>query len=302
MEKGGLSIKGLSTWEIAQIGLRLVGFSELPPDSGIHVPGENIRQLLFAMDVNVGLLHLAKQAGFDGVLGHHPIGVLYDRGEVYRRHIDLLELHGVPRSQSVPALGDFIDRTVWRMKNARFRMLPHESPNQTILEVDVARFLNLPLLNIHNPCDELGRRILQSKIDETFSVNPGWKVRDVVALISSLPEAEYTRRMYGISPIIFIGEEDRPADRTVFVHGALSAPGAPIINFYWEKGFSTVVMLHGDSETLETVLKNPKGNLILTGHYLGDSLGITPYLRAMRERGLEIVCMGGIIDVDAGAG
>jgi hypothetical protein len=223
-------------------------------------------------------------------------------GEVYRRHIDLLELHGIPRAQSLPVLGDFIDRTVWRMKNSRFRMLPYESPNQTTLEVDVAFFLNLPLLNVHNPCDELGRQILQTRINEISAVNPGWKIGDVLTLINSLPEAEFARRMYGISPIIYIGDEDGPADKTVFVHGALSASGAPIINCYWEKGFSTVVVLHCDSETLETARMNPKGNLILTGHYLGDSLGITPYLRAMRERGLEVVCMGGIIGVDAGSG
>lgn len=36
---------------------------------------------------------------------------------------------------------------------------------------------------------------------------------------------------------------------------------------------------------------------LLTGHFLGDSLGMTPFIRALREKGLEVVCMGGIIDL-----
>lgn len=293
-------MSGLSTDEIVQIGLRVAGMAELPLDSGIHVPGEGIRRLLFAMDVNAGLLHMAKQTGFDAVLGHHPIGVLYDRGEVYRQHLDLLELHGIPRPAAEAAVGEFLDRAVRRMKNARFRMLPYESPNQTVLEVDVARFLKLPLLNIHNPCDALGRQILQERIDAAFAANPRWMLGDVLALVASLPEAAYARRAYGISPLICTGDPDAPAGKTVFVHGALSAPGAPIVRCYWEHGVETVVMLHGDFDTLEALRKEAKGkHLVLTGHYLGDSLGITPLIRALRAAGLELVCMGGIIDLDA---
>ena len=289
---------GLTTDDLVQIGLRVAGMAALPPDSGIHVSGTGIRRVLFAMDVNVGLLHLAKQSGFDAVLGHHPIGVLYERGKVYRLHLDLLEQHGIPRAVSLPAVGEFIDRAVSRMENGRFRMLPYESPNQTVLEVDAARFLNLPLLNIHNPCDALGRRILQERIDAAYATNPRWTVGGAMALIEALPEAGYARRTYGLRPIICTGDANARAGKTAFVHGALSAPGAPIVRCYWENGFQTVVMLHGDFETLEALRKDAKGNLILTGHYLGDSLGITPLIRALRAEGIEVTCMGGIIDLD----
>ena len=96
---------GLSTNEIMEIALELVGWEEIPPDSGIHVPGGNIKRLIFTMDANVGLLHMAKSLGFDAVVCHHPCGVLPKRGEVFRRHIDLLEIHGVPRETSMAALG-----------------------------------------------------------------------------------------------------------------------------------------------------------------------------------------------------
>jgi len=290
-------MQGLTTDEILKIALKLGDMSEVPQDSGIHVPGEDIKRFIFAMDVNVGLLHMAKQMGFDAVVGHHPCGVLLHRGEVYRRHIDLLEIHGISKEKSMAALSDSVDAIVRRMENNRFRMLHRECPNQTVLEVDAARILNLPFMNIHNPFDEAGRKILQSKIDEAASQSPHWKLKDVLGVIESLPEARYAKDVYGITPRLFIGDPENEASKVVFVHGALSAPHPAIIKFYWENGFKTVVVLHGEFENLEKLRKENQGNLILTGHYLGDSIGMTPFILAIRQKGLEVVCMGGIIDI-----
>ena len=110
-------MKGLSTDEILSMALKLADMTEVPADSGIHVPGENIKKFIFAMDVNVGLLHMAKQMGYDAVVGHHPCGVLLHRGEVYRRHIDLLEIHSIPRKKSMEILSEAIDNYVRRTEN-----------------------------------------------------------------------------------------------------------------------------------------------------------------------------------------
>jgi hypothetical protein len=244
---------------------------------------------------------MAKQLGFDAVVGHHPVGPLYRQGEVFRRHIGLLEMHGVSREKILAAIGDGIDREARRIENKRFRQLHNESPNNTVLEVDAARQLNLPLMNIHNLFDEQGRRILQTEIDSAFQRDPHWKLQDVLDLIKCFPEARYAEDVYGISPYIFLGNEGDKAGKTVFVHGAKSAPGPDIIRFYWENGFKTVVILHNGFDNLERLKKENRGNLILTGHFLGDSLGFTPFIRALRQRGMEVVCMGGVIDVD-GAG
>ena len=289
--------KGLSTEEIMGIALELVGETEIPLDSGIHVPGENIKKLIFTMDANVGLIHMAKDLGFDAVVCHHPCGVLLHRGEVYRKHIDLLEKQGIPRESVIKTLGEYFDSAVRRIENKRFRMLYYESPNQTVLEVDAARLLKIPFLNIHNLFDEQGRRILQEKIDQAASKNPRWTLADVLHLIEMLPEARYARDEYGISPEISIGQPDSEASKVVFVHGALSAPDPKIVRFYWENGFKTVVALHMEFEGLERLKTESQGNLILTGHFLGDSLGMTPFIRALRENGLAVVCMGGIIDI-----
>jgi len=292
-------MRGLSTDEIMEIALELVGWTEIPLDSGIHVPGENIKRLIFTMDANVGLLYMAKQLGFDAVVGHHPCGALPRQGEVYRRHIDLLVAHGVARERAMDSLAGVVETAVRRMANRRFRMLYYESPNQTVLEVDAARMINLPFMNIHNPFDENGRRILQSKIDGVALKNLRWKLGDVLNLIEALPEARSAREKYGISPYIFIGGADSEASKVVFVHGALVAPDAEIVKFYWRNGFRTVIALHGDFENLERLRRQSEGNVIFTGHFLGDSLGMTPFIETLREKGVEVVCMGGIIDIRA---
>ena len=294
-------MKGLSTEEIMGIALELVDETEIPLDSGIHVPGENIKKLIFTMDANVGLLHMAKYMGFDAVVCHHPCGVLPQRGEVYRKHLDLLEKHGVVREEAMSALGGYIDTAVCRIENKRFRMLYYESPNQTVLEVDAAKLLNLPFMNIHNLLDEQGRIILQSKINEAALTNPRWTLENVLSLIETLPEARYARDEYGISPKISIGQSNSEASKVIFVHGALSAPDPEIVKFYWRNGFKTVIALHMEFENIERLKRESQGNLILTGHFLGDSLGMTPFITALREKSLEVNCMGGVIDIKDGA-
>ena len=290
-------MKGLSTEEIMGIALELVDETEIPLDSGIHVPGENIKKLIFTMDANVGLLHMASDLGFDAVVCHHPCGVLLHRGEVYRKHVDLMEKHGIPREEVTNTLREHFDTAVRRIENKRFRMLYYESPNQTVLEVDTARLLKLPFMNIHNLFDEQGRRILQEQVDQAALRNPCWTLGNVLSLIETLPEARYARDEYGISPEISIGQTDSEASKVVFVHGALSAPDPEIVKFYWEKGFKTVIVLHMEFESLESLKRESRGNLILTGHFLGDSIGMTPFIRALRGKGLEVVCMGGVIDI-----
>lgn len=294
-------MRGLTTEEIMQIALDLVGETQVPPDSGVHHPGSDIRRVLFSMDVNVGLLHVARQLGFDAVVGHHPCGVELHQGEVYRRHLDLLAASGVARDRALKTAGAAVERFVRAAENRRYRMLYSESPNQTVLEVDCARLLDLPLMNIHNLLDEAGRRSLQGELDAAAARDPQWTLADVLDLVAALPEARRARSDFGLEPRLFLGDPTRPPGRVVFAHGALSAPNADIVRCYWENGIETVVVLHGDFETLERLQREGGGNLVLTGHFVGDSLGMTPFIAALRERGVAVTCVGGIVDVADGA-
>jgi hypothetical protein len=288
---------GVTTDELMQLATELAGLDAAPLDSGVHVPGTNIRRVIFALDVNVGLLVLAKQLGYDAVIGHHPCATLLDQGEVYREHYALVARFGLSEADARAEFGSSLERTVRRLRNRRLRSIYYESPNQTFLEVDAARMLGLAFLNIHNACDELGRQIGQDQLDRTLAATPQATLGNLVAAMYELPETRIAARHYDIPLELAIGDPAAPAGRAAFVHGCLSAPEHDIVRFYWRHGIPTIMALHAAFEDLERLKQNPEGNLILTGHYAGDSYGFTPFVRALRERGLEVKCMGGAIDV-----
>ncbi|HEY7062305.1 MAG TPA: hypothetical protein VII06_12570 [Chloroflexota bacterium] len=287
----------VTTDELMEIATDLAALDEAPLDSGVHVPGRDIRRVIFALDVNVGLLVLAKQLGYDAVIGHHPCATLLDQGDVYREHYGLVTRFGLSEADARAEFGPSLERTVRRLRNRRLRSIYYESPNQTFLEVDAARMLGLAFLNIHNACDELGRQIGQQQLDGALAANPNATLGDLVAAMYELPETRIAARHYDIPLELAIGEAATPAGRAAFVHGCLSAPEHDIVRFYWRHGIPTVMVLHAAFEDLERLKQDPEGNLILTGHYAGDSYGFTPFVRALRERGLEVKCMGGAIDV-----
>lgn len=288
---------GVSAEELMEIANELADQPETPRDSGIHVPGQNIRRLLFALDANVGLLVLAKQLGYDAVVAHHPCATLLDQGSVYREHYGLVTRFGLSEAAAREGFGPALERTVRRLRNRRLRSIYYESPNQTFLEVDAARALGIAFLNIHNACDELGRRVGQQQLDDALARNPVATLGDLEAAMYALPETRIARDHHDIPLEIAIGSPDRPAGRAAFVHGCLSAPEEAIIRWYWRQGIATVMALHTAFEDLERLQAQPEGNLILTGHYAGDSYGFTPFVAALRARGLEVTCMGGAIDV-----
>ncbi len=289
--------EGATTEELLQLANDLAGLPETPRDSGVHVPGKHIRRLIFALDANVGLLVLAKQLGYDAVIGHHPCATLLDQGEVYKEHYRLVTRFGLSEADARAEFGPSLERTVRRLRNRRLRSIYYESPNQTFLEVDAARALGIAFLNIHNACDELGRQIGQARLDGVLAANRQATLGDLVDAMYALPETRIAAQHYDIPLELAIGERDAPAGRAAFVHGCLSAPEHDIVRFYWRHGISTVMALHAAFEDLERLKQDPEGNLILTGHYAGDSYGFTPFVRALRERGLEVRCMGGAIDV-----
>src|SRR5712692_2338843 len=290
---------GVSAQELMDLATELADLDEAPRDSGIHVPGDGIRRIIFALDVNVGLLMLAKQLGYDAVVGHHPCATLLNQGEVYREHYGLVTRFGLSEAEARAEFGPSLERTVRRLRNRRLRSIYYESPNQTFLEVDAARALGLVFLNIHNACDELGRQIGQAQLDTTLAAKPTSTLADLVDAMYALPETRIAARHYDIPLELAIGDPGAPAGRAAFVHGCLSAPEHDIVRFYWRHGIPTVMALHAAFEDLERLKQKPEGSLILTGHYAGDSYGFTPFVRALRDRGLEVTCMGGAIDVDA---
>jgi hypothetical protein len=64
----------MDTAEIMAVALVQADLQEVPADSGIHIAGSGLSRALFGIDLEVGELLYAKEAGFDVAVAHHPMG------------------------------------------------------------------------------------------------------------------------------------------------------------------------------------------------------------------------------------
>jgi putative NIF3 family GTP cyclohydrolase 1 type 2 len=269
----------MNTDEIMQIALDLVGFSEIPGDSAIYVPGGNIRRVAIGVDMGAPELLLARQIGAQCVIAHHPAGgTAFSRyHEVIRKHIDLMVNAGVPHAAAEEALQHLLQKTSVLMHKKNHDHNP-----------SVARFLGMPYMNVHNPCDELGRRIMHDTIQAHLHKDS--TLQDVVRALMTLPEFQHAHTQIAIR----VGKPETPAGRVVVVHGAGTNGGASVANAYFDHGIHTVIYIHIDPEELDKLRRAAKGNLIITGHIASDAIGLNPFIRALQNKGLEVIRMSGL--------
>ncbi|HEC62956.1 MAG TPA: hypothetical protein ENI38_01000 [Candidatus Acetothermia bacterium] len=132
----------MTTHEALELSLELAGFSEVPADSEVLVPGELGDKVLFAIDVGVAELLLAKELGASGVIAHHPPGGPPRLGwhQVLWRHAELLSAYGVPEEEAKVAVEELMEEFSARDHTANYNHVPA-----------AARALGLPLVGIHNP-------------------------------------------------------------------------------------------------------------------------------------------------------
>lgn len=275
-----MSRSGLTTEDLAAIALDLVGWSELPPDSAIYVPGRGIRRVLVGIDIGTAELLLARQLGCDAVVAHHPVGMRHQMAPVYRRHVELMIAHGIPRETAEAAV---------RERMEELETSGHSDNYDHV--ISVARLLNIPFLNLHAPCDEAGRRILQGVIDETLARTPHARLQEIVEALGQLSEFQKAETSIWIA----MGEPDAPAGKVVMVHGALTNGGYAVARTYFEHGIDTVAYIHIAPGELSRLRQEGRGQLLITGHIASDSVGINPWIAELEARGIEVIRISGIL-------
>ncbi len=155
-----------------------------------------------------------------------------------------------------------------------------------------ARFLRLPYLKIHQPWDEMGRQRMVGALEVCGG---DATVEDGVAALQALPEFGVAETAIAIR----LGDAAHPLGRWALAHGAGTNGGYPVAKAYFAHGVDTVVYIHilpADLQRLREDRALEGKNLVVTGHSVSDSLGITPYLRRLREEGLEVVALGGVLE------
>ena len=265
----------MNTEEIMEIALNLSGQKEIPYDSEIYVHGKNIKRVLFGIDISTSELILAQKMKCDCVIAHHPLGnnAVLNFYKIIDKHAEIMIKNGIPEEKAY--------KSIENLKQSL--KIANHSRNYTHLP-SIAEKMKMPLMNIHNPLDEIGRRIMQETVDKAKPE----RVKDVVDALYTLPE--FQRALTEIE--IVIGDEEGDAKKTVIAHGAGTNGGYDIAKTYFEYGFCVVYIHINMNDYLK--LKKEKGNLIVSGHIASDSVGINPFIKALEEEGIEVVRISGI--------
>jgi len=265
----------VDTNKIMKVGLELAGWKKMPADSAVHVKGKNISKVLIGIDIGTAELMLAKQLGCDAVIAHHPIGVAaVNFYKVFDRHLSYMVEHGVPKKIARQAVEKLKERVETRN---------HADIYSNI--VGAAKALGMPLVNIHQPCDEYMRQVILRAIKAGRTEY----VSDIVKSIIKIPEFRHAATKVRVR----FGNQDNKAGHWALVVAAGTNGGFHIAKTYLQYGVSTVIYLHIDYGEL-TKMREEKleGNLVVMGHLAGDSIGLNGLAERLEDLGIETVRLG----------
>ena len=169
----------MNTADIMQLALEMAGMGSIPADSGIFRPCDSVKRVLLGIDIEKQDLLFARDNDFDLVLAHHPLNWTTFL-DVMDRHETFMIEAGVPEERAKQSCRE--NRAFWE------ELADRHHAEQGVRELcAVAEEFDLGLMNIHLPCDELGRRILQEQADE---LAPAGTVSALIERYASLPEIE----------------------------------------------------------------------------------------------------------------
>lgn len=270
----------MHTDDIIKIALDLVEMTELPNDSAVYVPGENIGSILYGIDIGVGELLYAKEQDFDCVIAHHPVGLI-NHFQVFQRHQDQMISKGVPKE---------VAQKVINKKMLGFKFGSHARNYDAV--PSFARLIGIPFLNIHCPSDELGRRLITASIEELVEKKGDPLLYEVKThLEDSFAEFREAKTKIEIAK----GEENDLLGNWIFSHDALTNGGFDVADCYYQYNVDTIIYIHIAPAELFQILKLDHGQLIITGHLASDSIGINPFLDKLKENDIQIIAVGGLI-------
>jgi hypothetical protein len=230
---------------------------------------------------------MAKEKGYDLVIAHHPTGgsAVLDFPKVLSKHADILIRHGVPKAAALEAVRELQEEREPRAHAENYDHLP-----------SVARLVGIGLMCIHNPCDEIGRRVMDETLRARLPPNP--RVRDAIDALESLPEFRAAKTRI----VQRMGKPENPLGKWAVHHGAGTNGGLPVARAAFDHGIDTVFYIHIDAGALrqlrETYGREGSKNLVVTGHLASDSIGINALVRELRGRGIRVDTYSGIVDVD----
>ena len=244
--------------------------------------GREVKRILAGIDIDPQEIIMAKQLGYDTVIAHHPKGAaLADLGEVMRLQAEVLALYGVPIN---------IAEAITKERLAEVSR--SVAPGNHHRVVDAARLLDINLICLHTPCDNLAADYLAKAIAGAEIETVG----DLMKVIRSIAEyQEAIKRKAG--PKIFVGGADNFAGKIALseITGGTSN-SKEIYEKMSQAGIGTIVGMHMSEDHKKEAAKHYV-NVVIAGHMSSDSLGVNLLLDKIESRGVEVAPFSGLIRV-----
>ncbi len=272
----------MNTDEIMNLALQMAGLNEIPGDSGIHVPGEDIKRVLIGIDMGTAELLLARELNYDLVIAHHPPGgesrIHFE--DVVKTQVNQMIEAGIPPHIAEKAIQPRLDAV---------RLTTHVSNYDRT--ISAAKLLGMPFMNVHLPLDMVCRKRFAGAIQKAVESAERPRVKDAIEAIKAFPELKV-----GLTdPLVYIGSADNLLGKWIVAMAGGTNGGAGVAKAYFDAGYSTVFYMHlGAADKKELASYDKAGNLVATGHISSDSVGIAPFVHALREKGLEVTPMSGV--------
>lgn len=244
-------------------------------------PEKEVKKILVGIDIDGEELLLAKEMqGIDLVISHHPRGkALLGLDDVMRLQIDVLTKYGVPVNVAEKLLKKRIEEVARGI-----------APSNHNRSVDTAKHLNIPLMTVHTPCDNLAAQF----VDEKLKKDGPDLVEEIVKSLKEIPEYKEASLM-GAGPKIFVGSPENRAGKIVITEMTGGTEGAPeIYERLAQAGAGTVIGMHISEKHREEAEK-AHINVVIAGHISSDSIGINLFLDELEKQGIEIVPCSGFI-------
>ncbi|TFG35717.1 MAG: NGG1p interacting factor NIF3 [Parcubacteria group bacterium] len=251
-------------------------------DSRVYFISEDkeIKKVLVGIDIEPAEILMAKElGGIDLIIAHHPIGKgLAHLADVMDLQCDVLNYYGVPINVAEGLMRERIDevaRGVNRLNHQR--------------TVDAARLLNMSLMNIHTPGDNLAAKFLKDLIEKE---NPE-RISELMDLLKQVPEYKEAMKI-GVGPKVFVGSEENRCGRITLTEITGGTEGSPkLYDKMAQAGIGTVIGMH-ISEEHKKEAERANLNVVIAGHISSDSLGMNLFSDELEKKGIEVVPCSGL--------
>jgi putative NIF3 family GTP cyclohydrolase 1 type 2 len=250
-------------------------------------PNTEVKNILAGVDMEAQEMLLAdrlreKGTRVDLVMAHHPEGKsLAALAEVMAVQADIWHMAGVPIN-----VGEAI------LEGRQNEVMRSVLPLNHQRSVQTAQLLEIPLICVHTPCDNLVNGFLQKQFNRK---GEKMTLGEVVDHLKEIPEyAEAARQNAG--PRIVVGSEKRRAGRIlVDMTGGTGGPSESLEKLA-AAGVGTLVGMHMSEKNRKEAEKH-KLNVVIAGHDSSDSVGMNLFLDELEKKGVQVTACSGLFRV-----